>query len=99
MKGYVVIKNLKGNLEDISSETPEKNIDYTLLVDVALLEKRVKQVETDDEDEDVTFIFQPVGEIRLIRKNYDSPTPELPTYGIEAGHITEEPPTDTDSEA
>lgn len=94
MKGFAVVKNIKANLADIISEIPEKNVDYTLLVDVSLYEKIVKQVEVDEEDEDTTFIFKPTGMIRLVRSN---PNDNRPTteYGILDGHITEEPPAST----
>lgn len=90
MKGYLVVKNLRGKLEDISTTVPEKNVDYTLLVDVSLEEIRMKQVETDDEDENRTFILKPSASMRLIKKDYefrsDSPVSGLQ---LENGHIVE----------
>lgn len=87
MKGFVVIKNLKGALEDIMSTVPEGAKAYTLLVDVALFEKVVKQVEVDEEDNDVTFIFKPAGAIRIIPTPTNA-NPNPPEYRIEDGHIT-----------
>lgn len=87
---YLVVKNLRGKLEDISTTVPEKNIDYTLLVDVSLDEIRMKQVETDDEDENRTFILKPSGSMRLIKKDYEFRSENnIPELQLEDGHIVE----------
>lgn len=92
MRGFVVVKNIKSPLEDvlITGDIPVKNVDYMLLADVSLLEKRVKQVEAEDEDEDVTFIFEPTGRLHLVKKDPNAPDPTT-EYGIVAGHLTESP--------
>lgn len=49
----------------ITGDIPEDNVDYSLMVDVALNEVREKKG-TGDENPDKTFIFIPTGDIRLI---------------------------------
>lgn len=67
MSDFLVVRNIKAPLSDvhITGDTPEENIDYALMVDVALNEVREKK-STGDENPDKTFIFIPTGDIRLI---------------------------------
>jgi hypothetical protein len=98
MKGYAVVKNLRGKLEDIISEVPEKGVDYMLLVDVSLFQKIINQVESDDVDEDCTFIFKPSGSIRLVKKDYDNRIDSTRSPYLEDGHIVEFEAQDDDSD-
>lgn len=69
MSDFVVIRNLKASLADISiSDTePLDNTEYNLMVDVALYEEKIKKG-TGEENPDRTFILIPTGRIALINK-------------------------------
>lgn len=70
MSDFVVVKNLKAPLADIqiTDGVPQDNVDYALMVDVALYEEKIKKG-TGEENPDRTFIFQASGPIVMINKN------------------------------
>lgn len=70
MSDFVVVKNIKASLADIqiTDGMPLDNVDYALMVDVALYEEKIKKG-TGEENPDRTFIFQPSGSIVMINKN------------------------------
>lgn len=70
MSDFVVVKNLKAPLSDIqiTDGLPVDNVDYALMVDVALYEEKIKKG-TGEENPDRTFIFQASGPIVMINKN------------------------------
>jgi hypothetical protein len=92
MSDFVVIKNLKAPLADIqiTDGVVEENVDYALMVDVALYEEKIKKG-TGEETPDRTFVFQPTGSIVLINKNKlnerNAGNPNPPEYVTGAGIV------------
>lgn len=69
MSDFVVIRNLKASLADIqvTDGKIEDNVDYCLMVDVALTEEKIKKG-TGEENPDKVFTLVPTGGIVLINK-------------------------------
>jgi hypothetical protein len=69
MSDFVVIRNLKASLGDvyITGGEPVENLDYNLMVDVCLEEIREKKSTGEEDGGKKTYIFQPVGQIRLVK--------------------------------
>lgn len=82
MSDFIVVKNIKASLGDISisDPTPDENAEYTLMVDVSLYEQKIKKG-TGEENPATTFVFEPIGRIVLVNKNKLGLT-ETPTEPI-----------------
>lgn len=66
---YLRVKKIDVPIEEdmiVGSQLPRKNCDYTLLVRVGLVSKEVTQVENDEEDETVRYLFEVNGPIQLV---------------------------------
>jgi hypothetical protein len=73
MSNFVVVRNMKSPMQDISiNGEPDENVTYNLMVDVCLSEIREKKG-TGDEQPDKTYIFTPVGDLRFVNMSkYDN---------------------------
>lgn len=78
MSDFVIVKNIKSPIGDvyITGETPNEDVDYTLMVEVALYEITEKKG-TGEENPDKVYRFEPTGTIRLIDPNGKPETPSL----------------------
>jgi hypothetical protein len=69
MRGYLKLKKIDVPIEDgtvVRDELPQKNVDYTLLVRVSLKSFEKTQVEADEDDEEVYYNMEMVGDVRLM---------------------------------
>lgn len=75
MKAYLKLKKIDCEIDETTvfkDGLPLKNKDYTLLIKVQLKSKEMTQVEADDDDEDVYYNFETVGEPRLIPDDFSA---------------------------